>query len=181
MGINKGHRPLNAPLSRDLCQIICSHTSWVLWSGNILTWHHLSPTPTMWMIYWFYVQPLCIILNHDGMQSSTLSSALFHHGKSLCPSSSFIALNRWGILIHQIRILQILDGTPWTPRMNKSLNHCIPVGPQVSPSLKPTQLTLSNENRILQVCWRRVVIVHLVGDKNNEPGKQTVSGYCAVL
>lgn len=41
----------------------------------------------------------------------------------------------------------------------------------------PRQLTLSNEDRIFQVCWRRVVIVHLVCYKNNVPKKQMVSGY----
>lgn len=34
------------------------------------------------------------------------------------------------------------------------------------------ELTLSNEDRIFQVGRRRVVIVHLVGDKNYEPGKE---------
>lgn len=35
-----------------------------------------------------------------------------------------------------------------------------------------SELTLSNEDGIFQVGRRRVVIVHLVGNKNDEPGKR---------
>ncbi len=43
------------------------------------------------------------------------------------------------------------------------------------------KLTLRNEDGIFQVCWRWVVIVHLVCHKNNEPVKQMASGCCIVL
>lgn len=38
------------------------------------------------------------------------------------------------------------------------------------------QLTLSDEDRIFQVCGRWVVIVHLIRYKDNEPKRQMVSG-----